>query len=79
MYQLPDQQFANLYWYRADWFEDPDIQAQFKELYGYDLGVPVNWKAYDDIANFFTNEVNGDGTIDGKEVYGHMDYGKSHS
>jgi len=77
MYQLPDQQFANLYWYRADWFDDPDIQAQFLSEYGYDLGVPLNWKAYDDIANFFTNQVNGDGTIDGTKVYGHMDYGNA--
>ena len=38
--------------------------------------MPVNWAAYEDIANFFTNEVNGDGTIDGTKVYGHMDYGK---
>jgi len=76
LYQLPDQQFANLYWFRYDWFTDPDIKAQFKDIYGYDLGVPVNWSAYEDIANFFTNEVNGDGTIDGVKVYGHMDYGK---
>jgi glycerol transport system substrate-binding protein len=76
LYQLPDQQFANLYWFRYDWFSDPEIQAQFKEIYGYDLGVPTNWSAYEDIANFFTNEVNGDGTIDGVKVYGHMDYGK---
>ena len=74
--QLPDQQFANLYWFRHDWFSDPDIKVQFKDIYGYDLGVPINWAAYEDIANFFTNEVNGDGTIDGVEVYGHMDYGK---
>jgi glycerol transport system substrate-binding protein len=76
IYQLPDQQFANLYWFRYDWFTDPDIKQQFKDIYGYDLGVPVNWAAYEDIANFFTNEVNGDGTIDGQKVYGHMDYGK---
>jgi glycerol transport system substrate-binding protein len=76
LYQLPDQQFANLYWFRYDWFSDPDIQKQFKDIYGYDLGVPTNWSAYEDIANFFTNEVNGDGTIDGVKVYGHMDYGK---
>ena len=55
VYQLPDQQFANLYWFRYDWFSDPEIQAQFKEIYCYDLGVPVNWSAYEDIANFFTN------------------------
>ncbi|WP_043616585.1 ABC transporter substrate-binding protein [Nonomuraea candida] len=76
IYQLPDQQFANLYWFRYDWFTDPDIKKQFKDAYGYDLGVPVNWAAYEDIADFFTNKVNGDGTIDGKKTYGHMDYGR---
>ena len=74
--QLPDQQFANLYWFRYDWFNNPEIAQQFMDIYGYELGVPVNWAAYEDIANFFTNEVNGDGTIDGVKVYGHMDYGK---
>ncbi len=76
IYQLPDQQFANLYWFRQDWFSDEDIQKQFKDIYGYDLGVPVNWSAYEDIAKFFSTEVNGDGSIDGEKVYGHMDYGK---
>ncbi|MCA1939514.1 MAG: ABC transporter substrate-binding protein [Caenispirillum bisanense] len=73
IYQLPDQQFANLYWFRYDWFNDPELKAKFKEKYGYELGVPVNWSAYEDIANFFTNDVK---EIDGKRVYGHMDYGK---
>ncbi|MEO1249528.1 MAG: ABC transporter substrate-binding protein, partial [Pseudomonadota bacterium] len=73
LYQLPDQQFANLYWFRYDWFSDPELQAQFKDKYGYDLGVPVNWSAYEDIAEFFTNDVQ---EIDGVRVYGHMDYGK---
>jgi len=73
VYQLPDQQFANLYWFRYDWFQDPELKKQFKEIYGYDLGVPVNWSAYEDIAEFFTNDVK---EIDGVRVYGHMDYGK---
>ena len=73
LYQLPDQQFANLYWFRKDWFDNPDVKARFKEKYGYDLGVPVNWSAYEDIAEFFTNDVK---EIDGVRVYGHMDYGK---
>ncbi len=73
LYQLPDQQFANLYWFRADWFEREDLKKQFKDKYGYELGVPVNWSAYEDIADFFTNDVK---EIDGKRVYGHMDYGK---
>jgi glycerol transport system substrate-binding protein len=73
LYQLPDQQFANLYWFRYDWFTDPDIKAKFQEKYGYPLGVPVNWSAYEDIAEFFSEDVK---EIDGVAIYGHMDYGK---
>jgi glycerol transport system substrate-binding protein len=73
LYQLPDQQFANLYWFRYDWFQRPDLKAKFHEKYGYDLGVPVNWSAYEDIAAFFSEDVQ---EIDGVRVYGHMDYGK---
>jgi len=73
MYQLPDQQFANLYWFRYDWFQRPDFKKKFKEIYGYELGVPVNWSAYEDIAEFFTDHIR---EIDGKAVYGHNDYGK---
>ncbi|WP_423821080.1 extracellular solute-binding protein [Salinisphaera sp. SPP-AMP-43] len=73
MYMIPDGQFANLYWYRKDWFDRPDLQKQFKEEYGYDLDVPVNWSAYEDIADFFTNKVK---NLDGRRIYGHMDYGK---
>lgn len=73
LYQLPDQQFANLYWFRADLFDRKDIKDKFKAKYGYDLGVPLNWSAYEDIAEFFTNDVK---NIDGKPIYGHMDYGK---
>jgi glycerol transport system substrate-binding protein len=77
--QLPDQQFANLYWFRHDWFSRKDIQKKFRqftyEKYGragqYDLGVPINWAAYEDIAEFFTET-----KIDGNQVYGHLDYGK---
>lgn len=77
--QLPDQQFANLYWFRHDWFTRSDIKQKFKrftaEKYGtkgaYNLGVPINWAAYEDIAEFFTNT-----PIDGRKVYGHLDYGR---
>jgi len=73
IYQLPDQQFVNLYWFRKDWFDRSDLQNQFKDIYGYDLGVPVNWSAYEDIAEFFSVHVK---EIDGQTIYGHMDYGK---
>lgn len=74
LYQLPDQQFANLYWYRHDWFSRPELQKLFQAQYGYPLGVPQNWQAYEDIAEFFTMFVK---KIDGKDVYGHMDYAKA--
>lgn len=75
LYQLPDQQFANLYWFRYDWFNDAKTQEDFKAKYGYDLGVPLNWSAYEDIAEFFTGR---DMSYAGgpTKVYGNMDYGK---
>jgi glycerol transport system substrate-binding protein len=73
LYQLPDQQFANLYWFRYDWFTNPENKAKFKAKYGYELGVPVNWSAYEDIADFFTNDVK---QVGGTKIYGHMDYGR---
>jgi glycerol transport system substrate-binding protein len=75
LYQMPDQQFANLYWFRYDWFTDPKTMADFKAEYGYDLGVPVTWSAYEDIAKFFTGR---DMSYIGgpTKVYGNMDYGK---
>jgi glycerol transport system substrate-binding protein len=72
-YQLPDQQFTNLYWFRYDWFKRPDFKKRFKAKYGYELNVPINWSAYEDIAEFFTNDIK---EIDGVKIYGHNDYGK---
>ena len=75
LYQLPDQQFANLYWFRYDWFNDQKTKDDFKAKYGYDLGVPINWSAYEDIAEFFTGR---DMSYMGgpTAVFGNMDYGK---
>jgi len=75
LYQLPSQQFANLYWFRYDWFNDEQNKADFREAYGYDLGVPVNWSAYEDIAEFFTGRDLSRLGVEG-EVFGNMDYGK---
>ncbi|MBL3568157.1 ABC transporter substrate-binding protein [Rhodovulum sulfidophilum] len=75
LYQLPDQQFANLYWFRYDWFTDPKTMEDFKAKYGYDLGVPINWSAYEDIAEFFTGRDMSYMGAEG-EIYGNMDYGK---
>ncbi len=75
LYQLPTQQFANLYWFRYDWFNDEQNKTDFQEKYGYELGVPVNWAAYEDIAEFFTGRDLSRLGVEG-EVFGNMDYGK---
>lgn len=73
---INNQQFANLYWFRYDWFNDQKTKDDFKAKYGYDLGVPVNWSAYEDIAEFFTGRdailYQGGPT----SAWGNMDYGK---
>jgi len=75
LYQLPTQQFANLYWFRYDWFNDELNMSDFETEYGYPLGVPINWSAYADIAEFFTGRDLSHMGVEG-EVFGHMDYGK---
>jgi glycerol transport system substrate-binding protein len=74
LYQLPDQQFANLYWFRADWFARKDLQDRFSRPNTAMTWVcPLNWSAYEDIADFLHQRRE---EIDGKRIYGHMDYGK---
>jgi len=34
---LPDQQFANLYWFRYGLVHQSDYKAKFKTKYGYEL------------------------------------------
>ncbi|MGK0291178.1 MAG: glycerol transport system substrate-binding protein [bacterium] len=74
--QLPDQQFANLYWFRYDWFQNKKAKRDFKKRFGYDLGVPVNWAAYEDIAKFFTGRRMKNPNGKWVKAYGHLDYGK---
>ncbi len=51
--------------YRKDWFARPELQAEFKKTYGYDLAPPADWKQLKDIGTFFQGR-----QIDGKTVYG---------
>ncbi len=51
--------------YRKDWFEREDLQAEFKDTYGRDLGVPASLEELKDIAQFFQGR-----DIDGTTVYG---------
>lgn len=51
--------------YRKDWFERPDLQAEFKQKHGRDLAAPKSLDELKDIATFFQGR-----QIDGKTVYG---------
>ncbi|MEX0430421.1 ABC transporter substrate-binding protein [Spiribacter insolitus] len=51
--------------YRKDWFERPELQAEFQETYGRELDVPATLEELKDIAEFFQGR-----EIDGNTVYG---------
>jgi multiple sugar transport system substrate-binding protein len=40
--------------YRRDLFDSPKEKARFKNAFGYDLTPPRSWRAFEDVARFFT-------------------------
>ena len=46
--------FIKIYLYRTDLFNDPEVQAAFKEKTGRDLAPATNHEEYTEIAEFFT-------------------------
>jgi multiple sugar transport system substrate-binding protein len=62
---LPAMGDANGWFYRKDWFENPEIMAEFNEKHGRDLAVPKTWDEFKQVAEFFQGR-----EIDGKTVYG---------
>lgn len=64
-YALPAYADVVGWTYRKDWFDRPEIQAEFKEKHGRDLGVPATLEELQQIGEFFQGRV-----IDGKTVYG---------
>jgi glycerol transport system substrate-binding protein len=72
LYQLPDQQFANLYWFRYDWFNREDFKKNSRDLRLRTgrAGQLVGLRGHCRILRRACQE------IDGKAIYGHNDYGK---
>lgn len=64
-YALPAYADVVGWTYRKDWFDRPEIQKEFKEKYGRDLGVPATLEELQEIGAFFQGR-----EIDGKTVYG---------
>lgn len=54
LFGMPMEAFIKTYVYRSDLFEDPEIQAAFKEQTGRDLAPATTHEEYAEIALFFT-------------------------
>lgn len=69
---MPAWTNAQILYYRTDLFEDPAQQDAFQAEYGRDLAVPTTWDEYLEVATFFTQDTDGDGTTDlyGTDVKG---------
>jgi multiple sugar transport system substrate-binding protein len=64
-YMVANDHDGQVMYYRRDLLEDPEHQAAFKAQYGYDLGVPVTWDQFRDVAEYFNGkDLNGDGEPD---------------
>lgn len=69
---MPAWTNAEILYYRTDLFDDPDQQAAFNAEYGRELAPPTTWEEYLEVAEFFTQDTDGDGTTDlyGADVKG---------
>lgn len=74
LFGIPMEAFVKIYLYRKDLFADPEIQAAFKQKYGWDLAPAKDFKQYGQIAEFFTQW----GKDKGIELYGHTAQAKTH-
>jgi multiple sugar transport system substrate-binding protein len=66
LFGIPMEAFTKMYLYRKDLFNDPAIQAAYKEKTGKDLAPATNFEDYRAIAEFFTQY----GKDNGMELWG---------
>lgn len=76
VFGVPMEAFVKVYLYRKDLFNDPDVQAKFKEKYGRDLAPAKTHAEYQEIADFFT-EWGADKDVWGTTVQGHTGHPSS--
>ncbi len=57
IYGFPDDGDLFILYYRKDIFNDPDLQAEFKAKFGYDLAPPKTWEEYAEIGDFITSKM----------------------
>ena len=56
-YMVANDHDGQVMYYRRDLLEDSDHQAAFKDVYGYDLGVPKTWDEFRDVAEYFNGKI----------------------
>ena len=69
---MPAWTNAEILYYRTDLFTDPGQKAAFQEQHGRELAPPTTWDEYQELAEFFTQDTDGDGATDlyGTDVKG---------
>ncbi|GAB3095439.1 extracellular solute-binding protein [Isoptericola nanjingensis] len=69
---MPAWTNAEILYYRTDLFSDPQQRRAFKAEYGRELAPPTTWDEYREVAEFFTQDTDGDGAVDlhGTDVKG---------
>jgi multiple sugar transport system substrate-binding protein len=63
-YGLFDDGDAFIMYYRKDWFDDKQNQADFKAKFNRDLTPPKTWQEWDEVCGFFTEK------FKAQEIYG---------
>lgn len=66
---LPAMGDANGWFYRKDWFETPEIQAEFKEQTGRDLAAPTTWDELIETSKFFNGREIGGNKVFGSAIF----------
>ncbi|MEA5016500.1 MAG: extracellular solute-binding protein [Candidatus Limiplasma sp.] len=61
---MPFKPDSQVFFYRTDLFEDPAVQAAFKEKVGRDLTVPATPEECLEVAAFFTKSLNPDSPVE---------------
>lgn len=64
IYTLPETPSAQLLFYRKDLFESTVIQRLYKERYREGLKPPTNYREFNQIASFFTRQLNPNSPIE---------------
>lgn len=64
IYTLPETPSAQVLFYRKDLFESTVIQRLYKERYRVELKPPTNYREFNQIAGFFTKQLNPNSPIE---------------